>query len=134
MQNERLKAIQLPRHEGRMPWIVSFAEEFEPEFDKLPQEVQDAILARALLLEREGPSLGRPHADTLTGSKHANMKELRCSAADGVWRIAFAFDSDRQAILLVGGDKSGGSEKRFYKSLIARADDRFDRHLDRRKG
>ncbi|ABV92729.1 MAG: type II toxin-antitoxin system RelE/ParE family toxin [Silicimonas sp.] len=117
-----------------MPWTVSFAEEFEPEFDALPQEVQDAILARALLLEREGPMLGRPHADTLTGSKHANMKELRCNAADGVWRIAFAFDPDRQAILLVGGDKSGGSEKRFYKSLIARADDRFDRHLERRKG
>lgn len=117
-----------------MPWTVSFAEEFEPEFDVLPQEVQDAILARALLLEREGPMLGRPHADTLTGSKHANMKELRCNAADGVWRIAFAFDPDRQAILLVGGDKSGGSEKRFYKSLIARADDRFDRHLARRKG
>src|SRR6056297_325992 len=112
-----------------MPWTVSFAEEFEPEFDELPQEVQDAIL-----LEREGPSLGRPHADTLTGSKHANMKELRCNAADGVWRIAFAFDPDRQAILLVGGDKSGGSEKRFYKSLIARADDRIDRHLERRKG
>jgi hypothetical protein len=117
-----------------MSWTVSFAEEFEPEFDVLPQEVQDAILARALLLEREGPMLGRPHADTLTGSKHANMKELRCNAADGVWRIAFAFDPDRQAILLVGGDKSGGSEKRFYKSLIARADDRFDRHLARRKG
>ncbi|WP_299783796.1 type II toxin-antitoxin system RelE/ParE family toxin [uncultured Marivita sp.] len=117
-----------------MPRTVSFVEEFEPEFDALPQEVQDAILARALLLEREGPMLGRPHADTLTGSKHANMKELRCNAADGVWRIAFAFDPDRQAILLVGGDKSGGSEKRFYKSLIARADDRFDRHLKRRKG
>ena len=57
-----------------MPWTVSFAEEFEPEFDALAQEVQDAILARALLLEREGPMLGRPHADTLTGSKHANMK------------------------------------------------------------
>ena len=78
--------------------------------------------------------LGRPHADTLTGSTHANMKELRCNAADGVWRIAFAFDPDRQAILLVGGDKSSGSEKRFYKSLIARADDRFDRHLETRKG
>ena len=71
-----------------MTWTVSFAEEFEPEFDALPQEVQDAILARALLLEREGPMLGRPHAGTLTGSKHANMKELRCNAANGVWRIA----------------------------------------------
>lgn len=62
------------------------------------------------------------------------MKELRCNAADGVWRIAFAFDPDRQAILLVGGDKSGVSEKRFYKQLIARADERFDRHLAKRKG
>lgn len=117
-----------------MPWTVSFSEEFEQEFDELPREVQDAIFARALLLEREGPSLGRPHADTLIGSKHANMKELRCNAAGGVWRIAFAFDPDRQAILLVGGDKSGGSEKRFYKQLIARADERFDRHLAKRKG
>mgnify|MGYP001216092992 FL=1 len=117
-----------------MPWTVSFADEFEPEFDELDEEVQDAIFARVLLLECEGPSLGRPHADTLTGSKHANMKELRCSAAGGVWRIAFAFDPDRQAILLVGGDKSGSSEKRFYKQLIARADERFDRHLARRKG
>ena len=113
-----------------MLWTVSFADEFEPEFDTFDTDVQDAILARVLLLERVGPSLGRPHADTLTGSKHANMKELRCSAAGGVWRIAFAFDPDRQAILLVGGDKSGGSGKRFYKQLIARADDRFDRHLE----
>ncbi len=117
-----------------MQWTVLFADEFEPEFDSLPLQVQDAILARALLLEREGPALGRPHADTLTGSKHANMKELRCNAADGVWRIAFAFDPDRQAIMLVGGDKSGGNEKRFYKQLIARADERFDNHLQRRKG
>ena len=117
-----------------MPWTVSFADEFEPEFDELDADVQDAILARVLLLEREGPSLGRPHADTLIGSKHANMKELRCNAADGVWRIAFAFDPDRQAILLVSGDKSGGSEKRFYKQLIARADERFDSHLAKRKG
>jgi hypothetical protein len=62
------------------------------------------------------------------------MKELRCNAAGGVWRIAFAFDPDRQAILLVGGDKSGGGEKRFYRQLIARADERFDRHLAARKG
>lgn len=117
-----------------MPWTVSFTDEFEAEFDALAEEVQDAILSRVLLLEREGPSLGRPHADTLSGSKHANMKELRCSADGGVWRIAFAFDPDRQAILLVGGDKSGGSEKRFYKQLISKADERFDQHLENRKG
>jgi hypothetical protein len=57
------------------------------------------------------------------------MKELRFKAADGVWRTAFAFDPEQKAILLVGGDKSGGSEKRFYRQLIKVADARFDRHL-----
>jgi hypothetical protein len=117
-----------------MAWVVEFADAFEAEFDTLPEEVQDAILARAALLEREGPQLGRPHADTLKGSRHANMKELRCQAAGGIWRIAFAFDPDRKPVLLVAGDKSGGGERRFYRQLIARADERFDRHLAARKG
>lgn len=59
------------------------------------------------------------------------MKELRFTAADGVWRVAFAFDPKRQAILLVGGDKSGGSEKRFYRQLIRKADTRLDEHIAR---
>lgn len=91
--------------------------------------MQDEILAIMGLLKRFGPALGRPRVDTLKGSSHANMKELRFDAADGVWRVAFAFDPKRQAILLVGGDKSGGSEKRFYKRLIKKADERFDAHL-----
>jgi hypothetical protein len=66
-------------------------------------------------------------------SRHANMKELRFEAADGVWRVAFAFDPKRKAILVVAGDKAGISEKKFYKRLIAKADDRFDAHLARLK-
>jgi hypothetical protein len=61
------------------------------------------------------------------------MKELRFSATGGEWRVAFAFDPRRKAILLVAGDKSGGGEKRFYRELIRRADDRFDAHLTRLK-
>jgi hypothetical protein len=61
------------------------------------------------------------------------MKELRFDAADGVWRVAFAFDPKRKAILPVAGDKSGVSEKKFYNRLIAKADDRFDAHLARLK-
>lgn len=57
------------------------------------------------------------------------MKELRCDADGGVWRVAFAFDPERKAILLVAGDKSGANEKRFYKRLIAKADKRFEQHL-----
>ncbi|HKZ97326.1 MAG TPA: type II toxin-antitoxin system RelE/ParE family toxin, partial [Hyphomicrobiaceae bacterium] len=83
-----------------MTWDVLFHEDFEPEFDELPQPVQDELLAHAGLLKEFGPTLGRPHADTLKGSRHANMKELRFRADDGVWRIAFAFDTKRKAILL----------------------------------
>lgn len=89
------------------------------------------ILALSRLLQQFGPQLGRPRIDTLNGSRHANMKELRFSAADGEWRVAFAFDTKRKAIMLVAGDKSGGSERAFYRQLITRADKRFDAHLNR---
>lgn len=95
--------------------------------------MQDELLAQAKLLEVFGPELGRPRVDTLKGSSHANMKELRFKAENGVWRVAFAFDPKRRAILLVAGDKSGVGEKRFYRQLIKKADKRFDAHLDRLK-
>ena len=116
-----------------MRWAVEIGDEFEPEFDALPEQVRVEILALSLLLEQFGPQLGRPRVDTLKGSRHANMKELRFSAADGEWRLAFAFDPKRRAVLLVAGDKSGGSEKRFYRELIRKADERFDAHLVRLK-
>ena len=114
-----------------MTWTVELAREFEPEFFGLPLDVRRAILARSRLLRQLGPQLGRPRVDTLNGSRHANMKEMRFSAADGEWRLVFAFDPARNAILLVAGDKSGGSSRRFYRTLIAKADERFDRHLAR---
>jgi hypothetical protein len=114
-----------------MTWTVTFSPEFETEFDELPFAVQDELLAQATVIEEFGPSAKRPRVDTLDGSKFANMKELRFDAENGVWRIAFAFDPQRKAVLLVGGDKSGGSEKRFYKRLISIADRRFQAHLNR---
>jgi hypothetical protein len=116
-----------------MPWIIRFDDEFEHEFLALRQDVQDNLLAAAKLLADYGPQLGRPYADTLKASKHANMKELRFDAADGVWRVAFAFDPRRQGILLVAGDKSGVSKSRFYRQLIAKADKRYTAHLARLK-
>lgn len=116
-----------------MGWVVEIGEEFEPEFYALHGEVREEILALTRLLHQFGPQLGRPRVDTLNGSRHKNMKELRCAAADGEWRVAFAFDPKRTAILLVAGDKAGGSQKRFYRQLIAKADERFDAHLARLK-
>ena len=116
-----------------MKWKVDFDPAFDTEFDVLPPAVQDELLAHAKLLEALGPELGRPWADTLNGSRHANMKELRFKSENGVWRVAFAFDPRRRAVLLAVGDKSGGGEKRFYRQLIGKADKRFDAHLDRLK-
>ena len=116
-----------------MSWVVEVGDEFGPEFAELHEDARKEILALARLLQQFGPQLGRPRADTLNGSRHANMKELRFGADDGEWRVAFAFDPKRKAILLVAGDKSGGSEKRFYRELIRKADDRFDAHLARVK-
>jgi len=113
--------------------VVAVGDKFEPEFNALPKDVQTEILALARLLQQFGPRLGRPRVDTLDGSRHANMKELRFAAADGEWRVAFVFDPQRQGILLVAGDKSGGSQKRFYRELIRKADERFDAHLQRLK-
>ena len=116
-----------------MPWMVLFETAFKVEFEALPEAVQDELLAHAKLLEAMGPLLQRPFADTLKGSKHANMKELRFAAAGGVWRIAYAFDPKRRAILLVAGDKSGQSERRYYRRLIEKADRRLDAHLTEMK-
>ena len=106
-----------------MTWTVLLHPDFVVEVHALPLEVQDELAAMVRLLQQFGPSLKRPRCDTLSGSEHANMKELRFDAADGVWRVAFAFDPDRQAVILVGGDKSGTSQKRFYKKLIRKADE-----------
>jgi len=120
-------------HTRVVSWLVEMADEFESEFNDLHIVVRNEILAHSRLLQQFGPLLGRPRVDTLNDSRHKNMKELRFDAADGVWRVAFAFDPRRRAILLLAGDKSGVSERRFYAQLIAKADRRFDAHLARLK-
>jgi hypothetical protein len=118
-------------------WAVSTTDMFDAWFAELGEAEQAEIIAKVNLLKLLGPRLGRPHADTLNGSKHANMKELRADTRDQVLRIAFAFDPNRAAILLLGGNKTGTGQKRFYRQLIAKADELYGVHLaamKRRKG
>lgn len=112
-------------------WMVVLHDDFEPEFDALDDEVHDNLLAAAKAVKLAGPKAGRPHVERLKGSKHANMKELRFEGQNGneEWRAAFAFDPERKAVILVAGAKQGVDQKRFYKRLIAVADQRFDSHL-----
>jgi hypothetical protein len=110
-------------------WSVATTREFDRWFAQVSANEQIEIMAKVNLLKLFGPQLKRPHADTLKGSKFANMKELRADVQEHVLRIAFAFDPHRKAILLVGGDKSGRSQQRFYKKLIAKADELYEAHV-----
>ena len=117
-----------------MTWVVEFHDAFADEFRDWRHDVQKAAATSIAILELVGPMLGRPHADTLKGSRHKNMKELRFSMGDGEWRIAYAFDPRRRAILLVGASKSGVASDRFYRRLITMADHRLDDHLTSLRG
>lgn len=114
-------------------WDVATTDEFDGWFTELGEDAQAEVIAKVELLKLFGPRLSRPHADTLKGAKHANMKELRAETSDQVLRIAFAFDPKRTGILLVAGNKAGVNQKRFYKQLIDEADVLFDKHLAKLK-
>ncbi|MGP9820479.1 type II toxin-antitoxin system RelE/ParE family toxin [Salinarimonas sp. NSM] len=115
-----------------MSWRVVFHPEFAEEIARMDRSVRIELVSQTRWLERFGPLAKRPHVDTLVGSRYGNMKELRFNAGGGVWRVAFAFDPERHAILLVGGDKSGQAQNRFYRWLVTTADRRFADHLDGR--
>ncbi len=108
-----------------MEWEVLFDEEFDEWLGTLEEGLQDRVWAHIELLRRMGPNLGRPRVDSVKGSDLSNLKELRIQYRGDPWRILFAFDPERNAILLVGGNK------RWYDENVPIAEERFRRHLDR---
>ena len=112
-----------------MVWKIDFHQDFALEFKEYEDTTRLEIMAIVEVLREEGPTLGRPHVDTLQGTRHGNMKELRCRGACKTWRVAFAFTPKRAALLLAAGDKSRMKSKRFYRRLIATAEKRLDEFL-----
>lgn len=108
-------------------WIIESTAQIAEWITGLDEDAKEAIFRSLLILKEIGPSLGRPHVDAIKESRHKNMKELRIQNRQRLFRILFAFDSDRKAILLVGGDKRG--DKRFYEKMIPLADFLFEKHL-----
>ena len=111
------------------PWAVVATEEFEEWMmsltDKQSSDTKDAIGQ----LRQDGPTLGRPYVDTIRNSRFKNMKELRVSS-QGALRVLFAFDPERHAVLLLGGDKSKDSQwNDWYVGAIRRADELFEEHI-----
>lgn len=110
-----------------MAWAVEYTDQFGAWWNDLDEKVQDAIAAKVALLEDHGPHLHRPHVETLAKmSRHANMKELRVQCGGDAYRVLFAFDPRRVAILLLGGRKP---DDRWYKQAVPQADKLYDEHL-----
>jgi hypothetical protein len=111
-----------------MAWAVEYTDEFETWWRTLSEDEQGEIDAKVGLLEERGPNLGRPFSDVISSSRHSNMKELRGKVSERHLRVLFAFDPQRTALLLIGGDKTG--DPRWYEKFVPIADDLFDRHLN----
>ncbi len=109
-----------------MSWEIKQVDEFEEWFGQQDQDTQESIVAMFPVLRERGPQLGRPFVDSLNDSRHANMKEMRPTRTV---RVFFAFDPERTAILLIGGDKAGKPERRWYRQMIRKADQIYDAHL-----
>lgn len=110
-------------------WSVEFHSACEQWAEGLDPPDAEALLAAIHVLQDQGPVLGRPLVDSIVGSRHSNMKELRPGSTGRTEiRVLFAFDPTRQAILLVGGDKAG-NWRNWYRENVPIADDRFDEHL-----
>ena len=119
--------------EQELPYEVNITDEFREWWDGLTVTQQEDIAARVELLEQEGPSLGRPVVDRVAMSAFHNMKELRCSSS-GALRVLFTFDPRRQAILLLGGDKTGDWNE-WYEQAVPEADRLYTEYLrDLRRG
>lgn len=109
-------------------WEILTTDRFDEWFDALGDADRVNVIAGMLVLEQKGPLLSRPYADTVKGSVHTNMKELRVQSRGNPIRAFFAFDPKRRAILLCAGEKTG-KEKRFYEQMIPIADSEYSEHL-----
>jgi hypothetical protein len=110
-----------------MKWDVEYTDEFEEWWESLSESEQEDISASVQLLEERGPNLGFPHSSGISGSKHSHMRELRTQHGGKPYRTLYAFDPRRNAILLIGGNKTG--DNRWYETHILIADRVYDEHL-----
>ena len=113
-------------------WTIETTDTFDDWFNDLDELDRTNVLASLIVLRERGPMLSRPYADTVNGSCHSNMKELRVQSKGDPIRAFFAFDPKRKGILLCAGNKAG-NEKRFYDEMIPIADREFTAHLKKLK-
>lgn len=110
-----------------MAWAVEYTDQFETWWYTLDAQEQDSIDVTVGLLEEKGPSLPYPHSSAILASRHSHMRELRVQHKGQPYRILYAFDPRRAAILLIGGNKTGND--RWYAETVPIADRLYDEHL-----
>lgn len=110
-----------------MSWDIEFTDEFEGWWNSLSEDEQDNVDVTVTLLREDGPSLRFPHSSGINNSKHSHMRELRIQHAGRPYRVLYAFDPLRTALLLIGGDKTG--DNRWYETYMPIADRLYDDHL-----
>lgn len=110
-------------------WEIKTTDTFDDWFDALDDLDRTKVIAALLVPREKGPMLSRPYADSVKGSAHSNMKELRVQSKGNPIRAFFAFDPHRAAILLCAGEKAG-NEKRFYEVMIPVADKELSAYLE----
>ncbi len=114
-----------------MVWEVEYTDEFGDWWTSLTGAERVSVAASVSLLENLGTNLGYPHSSAIKSSRHGHMRELRTQSSGQPLRILYAFDSRRTAILLIGGDKTGGD--RWYKVHVPIADQLYDEHIEQLK-
>ncbi len=110
-----------------MSWNVEYTDEYGNWWNLLNEEEQDDVEATVNLLVEQGPKLRFPFSSGIKDSKHSHMRELRIQHAGNPYRVLYAFDPRRSAILLIGGNKTG--KNRWYKEFVPKADRLYDEHL-----
>jgi len=108
-------------------WYIEYTDEFGEWWNSLSVNEQESVRASVILLEEYGPNLGSPHSSSIATSKHTHMRELRIQHAGRPYRVLYAFDPQRTALLLIGGDKTG--DNRWYNVYVPVADRLYDDHL-----
>jgi len=111
-----------------MKWDVEYTDEFGDWWDSLNEKEQACVSASVDLLELIGPGLGFPHSSDIKGSRHGNLRELRIQHGGRPYRVLYAFDPRRCALLLIGGDKTG--QDRWYEVHVPVAEKLYDEHLE----
>jgi hypothetical protein len=122
--------VDMTFHMDYIPFVeceVEYSDEFGQWWNSLTEPEQDAAYKKVGLLERLGPTLSRPHSDVIRSSKHSNMKELIIQHAGNPYRVLYAFDPRRIAVLLLGGNKKGNDK--WYEEFVPRADKLYDEHI-----